>query len=205
MTALTIKTLLLDVGGVLLTNGWDRNSREEAARVFSLDEETNERHGLFFDQFEKGAFTLDEYVEWTVFYKSRPFSVNDFKQFMFNQSKPHPDMLKLMQELKQRYKLQIYAISNEGRELMEYRINTFNLKSFVDAFVCSGFVGMRKPDPHIYYLATDLAQVKPRDCLYVDDRQALIDFGRSLGFNGIHHTNYETTKNMLYKYLLMQD
>ncbi len=56
-----IKTLFLDIGGVLLTNGWDHNSRQKAIEYFKLDgDEMNERHHLTFDTFEEGKLTLNE-------------------------------------------------------------------------------------------------------------------------------------------------
>ncbi len=50
MPVQTIKTLFLDIGGVLLSNAWERSSRQLAAEKFSLDiVELNERHHLCFD------------------------------------------------------------------------------------------------------------------------------------------------------------
>ena len=63
-----ITTLLLDIGGVLLTNGWGRNSRKLAAETFSLDhDDMEERHHLTFDTYEEGKLSLDEYLNRVVF------------------------------------------------------------------------------------------------------------------------------------------
>ena len=122
-TKSSITTIFTDIGGVLLTNGWDRGSRRKAIDHFKLDaEETEERHHLTFDTYEVGKITLDEYLERVVFYKKRSFSRQRFRQFMYDQSKPFPDMLALLQQLKKKYGLQIAVVSNEGRELAEYRI-----------------------------------------------------------------------------------
>ena len=86
-----ITTLFLDIGGVLLTNGWDRNIRIRAAEKFGLDQdEMNERHHLTFDTYEEGKLSLDEYLHRVVFYQDRSFSPEEFKAFMYAQSQPFP-------------------------------------------------------------------------------------------------------------------
>jgi len=150
MASTPITTLFVDVGGVLLTNGWDRAQRQRAAERFGLDfDEMNERHHLTFDTYEVGKLSLDEYLDRVVFCQARPFSHEDFRTFMFEQSEPYPDMIKLVRDLKARYGLKVAVVSNEGRELTTYRIRRFELGSFVDFFVASCFVHFRKPDADI--------------------------------------------------------
>jgi putative hydrolase of the HAD superfamily len=128
-----ITTLFLDIGGVLLTNGWDRNIRIRAAEKFGLDQdEMNERHHLTFDIYEEGKLSLDEYLHRVVFYQDRSFSPEEFKAFMYAQSQPFPEMISLMQALKSQYGLQVAAVSNKGRELSVYRVQQFKLGTFID-------------------------------------------------------------------------
>jgi len=123
-----IKTLFLDIGGVLLTNGWDRGIRILASEKFGLDyEEMNERHHLTFDTYEEGKLSLDEYLNRVVFYQERSFLREEFKAFMYAQSQPFPEMIELMHRLKNQYGLQVAAVSNEGRELTVYRVQQFKL------------------------------------------------------------------------------
>jgi putative hydrolase of the HAD superfamily len=193
-----ITTLFLDIGGVLLTNGWDRNIRMHAAEKFGLNyEDMNERHHLTFDTYEEGKLTLDQYLNRVVFYQERPFSRDEFKKFMYNQSKPYPDMIELMRGLKARYNLQIAAISNEGRELTVYRVQKFQLRSFIDFFVSSCFVHYRKPDEDIHRMALDIAQVRPEQVVYIDDRPMFVEVAEGLGLNGIIHTSCESTRTAL--------
>ena len=95
------------------------------------------RHHLTFEAYEVGKLTLEEYLSLTVFYEERPFTVVQFRDFMFAQSKPYPEMLELVAQLKVRHGLKIVVVSNEGRELNAYRIRTFKLDGFVDAFIAS--------------------------------------------------------------------
>ncbi len=198
MAASQITTLFVDIGGVLLTNGWDRAQRQRAAERFGLDfDEMNERHHLTFDTYEVGKLSLDEYLDRVVFCQARPFSREDFKTFIFEQSQPYPDMIKLVRDLKVRHGLKVAVVSNEGRELTTYRIHHFELGSFIDFFVASCFVHYRKPDADIYRIALDIAQVQPDEVAYVDDRAMFVEVAGTLGVHGIHHTGYDTTRAAL--------
>jgi len=194
----TYTTLFLDVGGVILTNGWERQSRESAAKKFNIDyNEMNERHRLAFDTYELGHMTLDEYLHYTVFYQSRNFTPQQFKDFMFAQSKPFQDMLDLMKEIKTKYHLKVVAVSNEGKELVHHRIKTFKLDELFDIFIFSGFIQLRKPDLQFYRLAIDLSQAHSQQVIYIDDRPLLVEIGRKMGFRSICHTNTAATKDLL--------
>lgn len=193
-----IKALFLDVGGVLLTNGWDRRMRAEAAERFGLDyTEMNERHHLTFDAYEEGKLTLEEYLDRVIFHQQRSFSRDEFREFMFAQSRPYPEMINLVRELKARYGVKIVVISNEGRELTVYRIRKFDLAEFVDFFVSSCFVHFRKPDADIFRMALDMVQVPQDRVVYVDDRAMFVEVAQGLGLRGIVHKNAETTRETL--------
>ncbi len=196
-----IKTLFLDMGGVILSNGWGSASRKLAAEKFSLDlNELNDRHKLAFDAYETGKMSLHEYLQLTVFYMPRSFTPEVFMEFMYTQSQPLNDMLGFVQELKQRNGLKVFALNNEGRELNDFRIRTFGLDRFFDAFISSAFVQLRKPDKGIYQLALDIAYTRPEEALYFDDRLMFIQVARSLGINAIHHTSLENSKQELVQY-----
>jgi len=194
------KALFVDVGGVLLTNGWDRKGRELAAKTFKLDlEEMETRHHLTFDTYEVGKLSLHDYLERVVFYKKRSFSESAFEKFMYSQSRAYPEMVELIRQLKAKYKLKIVVVSNEGRELTEHRIEKFKLNHFVDFFISSCFVHLRKPDTDIYHLALDVAQVALEEILYLDDRELFVQVAQSLGIKSHHHIDYKTTKKRLAK------
>jgi putative hydrolase of the HAD superfamily len=194
----TITTLFLDIGGVLLTNGWDRKARQLAAGTFGLDyEEMNERHHLSFDTYELGKLSLDEYLTQVVFHRERPFTRQAFKEFMLAQSQPYPQMIALIKALKARFHLKLVAVSNEGRELSEYRISHFHLAEFIDIFISSSFVHFRKPDVDIYGMALDAVQAAPGQIVYLDDRDLFIEVAENLGIRGICHRSLETTQDLL--------
>lgn len=198
MSERPVTSLFLDIGGVLLTNGWDRHMRRSAAEKFDLDfEDFDERHHLTFGTYEEGELSLDDYLSRVIFHKGRSFTREDFKNFMYACSRPLPEMIGLVAGLKKRYGLKVAAISNEGRELTLYRVKKFNLGSFIDFFISSCFVHFRKPDLRLYYLALDCAQVRADESVYIDDRRMFVEVAEEVGFNGIHHTGYEDTRNRL--------
>jgi putative hydrolase of the HAD superfamily len=196
--AIPITTLFFDVGGVLLTNGWDRESRALAAKTFALNpQEMEDRHHLTFDTYEVGKLTLEEYLNRTVFYEERPFTRQQFRDFMFAQSQPHPEMIELARQLKARYGLRIAVVNNEARELNAHRIRTFKLGEFVDFFISSCFVHFRKPDADIFRLALDIAQVPAEQVVYIDDQAMFVQVAQGLGIHGIRHADYASTRAQL--------
>lgn len=193
-----ITHLFLDIGGVLLTNGWDHVARQRAASHFGLDlADFEDRHHLTFDTYEEGKITLDIYLERTIFHQQRAFSPEDFLAFMVAQSQPDDAMICLMNRLKARHGLKIAVVSNEGRELNVYRINTFRLYEFVDAFISSCFVHIRKPDEDIFQLALDITQAKAENVLYIENTPLFVQVAEGLGIHSILHTDFHTTRAAL--------
>ncbi|HEY1182580.1 MAG TPA: HAD family phosphatase [Bryobacteraceae bacterium] len=189
-----VTVLFLDVGGVLLSNGWDRHARKRAARNFKLEwSEMEERHHLTFEAHEEGKITLDEYLARVVFHQKRPFTRAQFRRFMFAQSKAYPEMIELVTQLKARYGLKIAVVSNEAREVNAYRIRKFKLDGFVDAFISSCFVHVRKPDAEIFRQALDIVQAPVRQVVYIENTPMFVEVAEGLGIRSILHTDYKST------------
>ncbi len=192
--AIPITTLFLDVGGVLLTNGWDHHARRRAAKNFKLQwAEMEDQHRLVFETHEEGKITFEEYLGRVVFYKKRPFTRSQFRRFMFAQSKPYPKMIDLVAQLKIQYGLKVAVVNNESREVNGYRIRKFKLDRFVDTFISSCFVHIRKPDADIFRLALDIAQTQVRHVLYIENTPMFVEIAEGLGIRSILHTDYKST------------
>lgn len=189
-----IEALFLDIGGVLLTNGWDHNTRRQAADRFGFDyEEMNDRHHMTFGTYEIGKLSLDEYLRRVLFYEPRSFTQEEFKAYMFAQSEPYTDMIELVRQLRARYGLKVAAVSNEGRELTVYRIHEFALDEIIDYFISSCFVHFRKPDVEMYRMALDIGCVAPERAVYIEDRPMFVEVAQGLGIHGIRHNGYRFT------------
>jgi putative hydrolase of the HAD superfamily len=185
--------LFLDIGGVLLTDGWGSPSRRRAVSHFKLEPEFEERHRHAWDTHQLGKISLDEYLSYVVFYRKRPFTRAQFRKYMLAQSQPYPKMIALAARLKRRYGLKVAVVSNEGRELNAYRIPKFRLDALADVFVSSCYVGLIKPDPNIYELAFNLTQTPAQRALYIENTPMFVEAAQSLGIRSILHTDYETT------------
>jgi putative hydrolase of the HAD superfamily len=196
-----ISTLFWDIGGVILTNGWDRGSRREAANVFHFDyEEFQDRHDLSFPAFDSGLISLNEYLDRTLFYRARSFSREEFTAFMFAQSKEYPDTRAVLADAARTGKYFIGSINNEPFELNQYRIEAFNLRRDFQVFFSSCYVRSRKPEETIFRVALEVTQRPPEQCVFIDDRPLNLESPRRLGFNVIHHQNAEQLRSELRKY-----
>lgn len=193
------KILFSDIGGVLLSNAWGHESRMAAATKFKIDfGEMNELHNFIFNVWEIGKISLDDYLDTVVFHEKRNFSRAEFKAFMFAQSELLPDTLHWMIDWKSKHEnIKVIALSNESHELNQYRIDKFNLHDLFDAFVSSCVAGMRKPDPVIFLLALGIAQAKPEECIYFDDRIMLVEAAKKIGIHAYHHTDFKSTKKII--------
>jgi putative hydrolase of the HAD superfamily len=189
-----IRTLFMDIGGVLLSDGWDHRARKRAVKKFKLEPvEMETRHQMTLDTYEEGKLTEDEYLNHVVFFRSRPFTRAAFRKFMFAQSTPYPEMLALVRELKAKYRLKIVVVSNEARVLNDYRIQKFKLDDIVDAYISSCYVHLRKPDADIFRLALDVAHTPAQQVAYVENTAMFVKIATGLGIRSVLHTDYRST------------
>jgi putative hydrolase of the HAD superfamily len=194
----SIPTLFVDVGGVLLNDGWDHLARKRAAKHFGIKwTEMEIRHSLTFELHEQGRLTFENYLDLVVFYEKRAFTRTQFRNFMCDQSQPFPSMIGLVKEIKKTYGLKVVVVSNESRELNTYRIKHFQLGDFVDFFVSSCFVGLRKPDSEFFRLALDLSQARPEQVIYLENTPMFIGIAEALGIRSILHESYDSTSKQL--------
>ena len=192
---MSITHLFTDLGGVLLTNGWDRGLRKAVAAQFAIDpDEMDERHHLTYDTYEAGKISLSVYLQRVVFWQPRNFTEDQVVDFMLSQARAFPEMIDLYKRLKAKHGFKIVVVSNEGRELTADRIQRFKLKEFVDIFVVSSYVHFRKPDEDIFRLALDVAQADPAEVVYVDDRPMFAEVACRLGMREIWHRDLDRTR-----------
>jgi len=184
-----ISTILWDVGGVLLTNGWDHRARAAVLEQFGLESPSFEpRHELANDPWEKGLMTAEQYLLQTVFYEPRPFTPAAFLQVMKEQSALLPrGAMRILQELAASEEMELAMLNNESRELNDYRIERFELGRYFDVFLSSCYVGLRKADPKFFELALDVLQRDAEEVAFIDDRQGNCEAAEALGIHAIHY------------------
>jgi putative hydrolase of the HAD superfamily len=198
-----IHAIFWDVGGVLLTNAWDHTERAAALEHFRLDEkEFHGRHEMVVSSFERGKISLDEYLDRTVFYRSRSFTREEFRDYMLSLSRPMTDVLAFARNLAASGKYFMGTINNESRELNLHRIKKFGLRDIFRVFVSSCFVGLRKPESSIYRLALEITQINPEECCFIDDRALNLECAAKLGMRTIQMQTLEQLRADLGKLLV---
>ena len=197
MSTSKYQLLLSDIGGVLGTNGWDSQLRQKVVEHFGLDaQEVERRHRFYFDSYERGYLTFEEYLKSVVFNQPRGFSLEEIRDYVYAGSVAWPENLALFAAVKKANRLKFALVSNEGQGITEHRVGKFGLREVADYMVVSHFVHMRKPDPKIWKLALDLSQVEADKAIYVDDRQIFVEAARGLGFTSFQHTSVEDSRKM---------
>lgn len=197
---MAISAIFWDVGGVLLSNAWDHEQRQRTLKQFHLDEvEFESRHEMLVSSLERGKISLDEYLDRTIFYRPRPFTLDEFKQYIFSLSQPHTKILQLAKELAESSRYLMATINNESKELNLFRIQTFALRDLFSLFVSSCFVGLRKPEEGIYRLALDITQRSAEECCFIDDRPLNLDTASRLGMHVIQMQNEKQLRQALQK------
>ena len=190
MTA--FERVFFDIGGVLGSNGWDREQRRAASERFGLDEDDFQyRHEETVGAFESGDLSLDEYLDVTVFWTARGFAREEFTRFMFGLSVPFPASIAIVRRLQAADGVRMATLNNESRELNEYRIRHFGLCELFDVFFSSCWLGVRKPTRAIYERALGMTQTDPHRTLFVDDREQNLAPARALGMQTIHYREAE--------------
>jgi putative hydrolase of the HAD superfamily len=183
----SVELVLFDVGGVLGSNGWDREQRDAAIERFHLDaDDFQYRHEETVGALEAGQISLDEYLDLTVFCDGRPFTRDEFRRFMFDQSVAWPDSIAIARDLANSATVRMATLNNECAELNTYRIEHFGLTDIFPTFFTSCWLATRKPTHEIYARVLGMTQADPARTLFIDDRVQNLRPAESLGMRTIH-------------------
>ncbi len=182
-----IRHVFVDIGGVLGTNGWDREQRQRALERFKLDKtDFDFRHQEIVGDWEEGRMSMDEYMKLTVFYCPRDFTPEEFSEFVFAQSIPFPESIAAVSELSAMRTHVMMTLNNESAELNRHRIQTFGLSGLFSAFLSSCWLNARKPTRAFFDRAFGVSDANPAESLLIDDREQNIVRAAELGMQTIH-------------------
>jgi putative hydrolase of the HAD superfamily len=183
-----IRHVFFDIGGVLATNGWDREQRKVALAKFAIDEtEFQTRHEEMVGPLEQGQISLDEYLDIAVFHEPRSFGKEEFRSFIFDQSKPFTDTIAIARAVAEGCTYWVMTMNNESEELNRHRISAFGLDEFFDAFLSSCWLGLRKPARRFYDRALGISEARPAESVFIDDRMQNLEPAHQLGMHTIHY------------------
>ncbi len=193
--------ILFDVGGVLLTNGWDYRERAAAAEHFGLDaKELETRHAEVSAAWERGEIDRNHYLDAAVFYEPRSFSQDEFFDFILDQSRPQPNgALKIIAELSASNDYFLGALNNEARETNEFRFGKFELRRYLKVAFSSCYMGLRKPEPAMYRRALDILGSAPYRTLFIDDRDENVAGAKAAGIKAIRFLGAAALRSELEK------
>lgn len=179
----TITHVFFDIGGVLGSNGWDREQRARAIERFDVEPEFEARHEELVGDWEIGRLSLEEYLDSAVFYVPRSFTREEFVAFMLAQSVPFAASIALAKRLADRGAVRLFTLNNEADELNRHRIEAFGLRGIFESFLSSCWLGLRKPSRTMMLRASLIAGAAPEHILFVDDREQNIVPARALGWD----------------------
>jgi putative hydrolase of the HAD superfamily len=193
--------VFFDIGGVLGTNGWDREQRARALEKFGIeDEDFEHRHHQVVSEFETGAMSLEEYLDVTVFYTPRLFSREDFELYMLSLSEPNAFSIEVAKHVAAADRVRLMTMNNESAVLNVYRIDRFGLKGIFTAFLSSCWLGVRKPQRVFFERGLAVAQADPESSLLIDDRDQNLAPAAALGMHTIRFTDAESLARELAQY-----
>jgi putative hydrolase of the HAD superfamily len=193
-----IRHIFFDIGGVLATNGWDREQRKAAVERFGLDAaDFQARHEEMVGPLEQGEVTLDEYLDFTILCTRARVNLPELKEFIFAQSRPNQESIEIAREVAAGCSYWVMTLNNESDELNRYRISTFGLDEIFDAYLSSCWLGLRKPTHKFYDRALSIAQAKPEQSLFIDDRQQNLTPAAALGMKTILYQSPDQLRSAL--------
>ena len=193
-----IRHIFFDIGGVLATNGWDREQRKAAVECFGLDAaDFQARHEEMVGPLEQGEVTLDEYLDFTILCTRAPVDLAELKNLIFAQSKPNQESIEIAREVAVGCSYWVMTLNNESDELNRYRISTFGLDEIFDAYLSSCWLGLRKPTHKFYDRALSIAQARPEQSLFIDDRQQNLTPAAALGMKTILYQSPDQLRTAL--------
>jgi len=196
--------VFFDIGGVLGTNGWDREQRARALQKFGVeDDDFEHRHHQVVSEFETGAMSLEEYLDVTVFHTPRLFSREDFELYMLSLSEPNPYSIAVAKHLAATQRVRLMTMNNESAVLNVYRIDHFGLKDIFPTFLSSCWLGVRKPQRTFFERGLGIAQADPKSSLLIDDRDQNLAPAATLGMQTIRFTDAESLARQLADYGLL--
>ncbi len=184
-----ITALYWDIGGVLLTNGWDHHERERVFAQFSIDRDEYEaRHPDANERWEKGELSDEDFLARTVFFQERSFTQQQFLEAVRQQSQWLPGGAKQVVEAARAHSgLRMAMLNNESGPLNDYRIESFGLAAYFDGFYSSAYLGMRKPEPKIYQTGLSLLHQRAEQSVFIDDREKNCAAAAAVGMHAIQY------------------
>ncbi|TET53461.1 MAG: hypothetical protein E3J64_03520, partial [Anaerolineales bacterium] len=191
-----VRAVLFDWGGVLeRLPGEDLG--EEIERRLSLQpgDLANALWGRAWRQLSVGAITDEQYTARVAeaLGLPSPADADRIRDDLYGDDRLNREVLEAARSLRRDYRVGL--VSNAWQGQYDYVSERFGLdvKAEFDVYVNSAWVGLRKPDPAIYWLALAELGVEPEEAILVDDLQRNLDSARQLGIHTVQFVDPDTS------------
>lgn len=194
-----IRKIFWDVGGVILTNGWDEDQRARVLTGLGVDvAEYESRHEAANYYWERGLSTAREFFAQTVFYQPRAFTFEElWRDLCAENHVLNPECYEILDALAGSGRYRLATLNNESRELNEYRLDAFDLRRRFEYFICSGYVHEMKPLPGIYQAAIDISGFRGEQAVFIDDKEENCAVATSFNMKAIRFESPAQLRGML--------
>jgi epoxide hydrolase-like predicted phosphatase len=138
-----------------------------------------------FQQNNHGLLSREEYI--TAATSLTGQTREEFEEMSTGGYRLNTELIEKITELKKAHKVGL--LSNIGRGWINSFFDEHQLHDLFDGVVLSGEVGIVKPQPEIYRLMADRLEVKPEECVFIDDAPDNCAGADAVGMKAIHYTS----------------
>ena len=190
--SLQLQAILWDFGGVFTTSPFENfNKLEEelgAPRDFIRNVNSTNPDKNAWAQFESNSVSLDEFDElFADESEALGLRIGGRAVIEVLSGNLRPRMVEVLKVCKQNYK--VACITNNVKagkgpgmnQNVEKANEVSKVMDLFDVVIESSIVGIRKPNPAIYRMASDALEVKPHNCAFLDDLGINLKPAKKLG------------------------
>ena len=205
------KAVIWDFGGVITSSPFeafnkfelDNNLPKDIIRTINSENPDDNAWA----KFERNDIDINEFD--TLFSKEadkKGFQISGKQVVKLLSGDIRKPMVDFLLSLKENYKLG--CITNNIQNSKDDKVNHLNQASQVmkifDHIIESSKVGLRKPDPKIYYMSCDALGVRPEECIYLDDLGINLKPARKIGMTTIKVIDPNEAIHEVKKYLQLK-
>ena len=181
-----IKNIIFDLGNVLI-----KFRPSEFLLNFTRDQDYIDRfvskvtRSKTWLELDRGTRTLENARQ--IFVSKYPKEKDFIERFLDQWMDMLTPIEKNVQSLREIKKLgyKTYILSNYIKEAFDYVTSKYNFFSLFDGQIISGFENIIKPERAIYELLLDRFNLKPENCLFIDDVLFFLKPAKKLGMKTI--------------------
>ena len=189
-----IKNVIFDIGMVLIQFDWDSYMKKLFSENKVREAVTKAMwHNPDWNELDRGALTFSEVEQ--LFIDNAPEYAAEIREALKRLGEApanQPYAIKWVDTLRE-MGYSVYYLSNYFEYLMETAPQVLDFIPHMNGGVFSCHEKITKPNPQLYLRLCEKYDLKPEECLFIDDLQKNIDAARALGMEGIRFQNYDHT------------